>query len=106
MKLTDKSIASGGSHDSGTASISHSNNVLKNSHNKFNRHNKSKSVSPEMKKKIHRFNNKQKPRKGKSLLDDDRSPKEIVELTETKAKSENEKSGIRTISVREWLRRG
>ena len=105
MKLTDKSIASGGSHDSGTASISHSNNVLKNAHNKFNRHNKSKSVLSETKKKTERFN-KKKPRKGKSLLDDNRSPKEIVELTETKAKSENEKSGVRTISVREWLRRG
>ena len=103
--LTDKSSASGGSHDSGSASISHSNNVLKNTHNKFNRHNnKSKSVSSETKKKTQRLNNKQKPRKGKSLLDDDRSPKE--ELTETKAKSEIEKSGIRTISVREWLRRG
>ena len=52
---------------------------------------------------------KQKTRHGKSLFNDDSGDSneaQLVSETEQEHSSEKKSSGIRTISVREWLRRG
>ena len=97
--MSDKTITSGKSHESGTTTPNLNNTAdLKNRPNK--------SLKQKHKSAPHKIDDSAKinqPRKGKSLL----SEESAVESENKSSNSGNSKSsGIRTISVREWLRRG
>ena len=64
---------------------------------------------PQAKAKKEKQNKKQKTRRGKSLFNEDNGESneaQLVSESEQEHSSEKKSSGIRTISVREWLRRG
>ena len=95
--MSDKTITSGKSHESGTTTP-HLNNTadLKNRPNK--------SLKQKHKSAPHKIDASAKikhPRKGKSLLSE-----ESADESKSSDSGDKKSSGIRTISVREWLRRG
>ena len=94
--MTDKTP-----HDSGAGLTLHSSkNGLRNKTSKSNKHQVKGIVKKEKQKK-------KKPRAGKSLFNDDSDNVAPLESeSEQETSSEKKSSGIRTISVREWLRRG
>ena len=64
---------------------------------------------PQAKAKKEKQSKKQKTRNGKSLFNDDSGESneaQLVSESDQEHSSEKKSSGIRTISVREWLRRG
>ena len=95
--MTDKTP-----HDSGAGLTLHSSkNGLRNKTSKSNKHQVKGIVKKE------KQNKKKKPRAGKSLFNDDSDNVAPLESESGQENSSEKKSsGIRTISVREWLRRG
>jgi len=104
VSVTDKTSQGGESHDSGARLTLHNKNGRRNKSSKSNNHQARISVKKEKTKQ----SKKRKSRKGKSLIDGERDN----DMSESESENETEKatkkksSGIRTISVREWLRRG
>ena len=99
--MTDKTP-----HDSGAALTLHSSkNGLRHKSSKSNKHQAKASIV-----KKEKPSKKQKTRQGKSLFNDESSGEsnaaQLVSESEQENSSEKKSSGIRTISVREWLRRG
>ena len=102
--MTDKTSQGGESHDSGARLTLHNKNGRRNKSSKSNNHQARISVKKEKTKQ----SKKRKSRKGKSLIDggSDNDMLESESENETEKATKKKSSGIRTISVREWLRRG